>query len=80
MFDSPIPATAPTSASELPNASSTVFQSPRTTRSNFGQTSDVLDPLSHSITQHTDITNHLLALPNISSTKHYSNNGCTTSQ
>ena len=65
----PTPTLAPAPA--LPAVPPTIFQLRRSTKSNFGQPPELLDPSGHIITQYTEATDHLLAPPNTSLVQHY---------
>ena len=67
----PTPVLAPAPA--LPAVPPIIFQPRRSTRSNFGQPPELLDPSGHVITQYTETTDPLLAPPNTSLCQHYCN-------
>ena len=69
----PPPTPALTPARTLPAVPPTIFQPRCSTRSNFGQPPELLDPSGHIITQYTDATDHLSAPPNTSLLQHYCN-------
>ena len=67
----PTPALAPATA--LPAVPPTIIQLRCSTRSNFIQPPELLDPSGHVITQYTEATDPLSAPPNLPLVQHYCN-------
>ena len=68
MFRQPQPGPTP---EPTPVSAPTPSQPRRSTRSNFGQAPELLDPSNHLTIEHTQITDYLLAPANTSPIQHY---------